>query len=115
MAARPSLTLLKSRPPAPPPEDAMLQPHSIIKGIRQSEKGVRIAAHDQYVLDVDPEANKIEIRQAVEALFKTKVLRVNTHVTHGKWRRLQQRWGRRTDRKKAIVTVAKGQKIELKA
>ena len=87
----------------------------VIKGIRQSEKGVRIAAHDQYVLDVAPDANKIEIREAVETLFKAKVLSVNTQVTHGKWRRIQQRWGRRTDRKKAIVTVAKGQKIEFKA
>ena len=87
----------------------------IIRGIRQSEKGVRLAAHDQYVLDVALNANKIEIREAVETLFKAKVLSVNTQVTHGKWRRIQQRWGRRTDRKKAIVTVAKGQKIEFKA
>ena len=87
----------------------------IIKGIRQSEKGVRIAAHDQYVLDVAPDANKVEIREAVESLFKTTVLKVNTQVTHGKWRRLRQRWGRRTDRKKAIVTLAKGQKIEFKS
>ena len=86
----------------------------IIKGVRQSEKGVRIAAHDQYVLDVASDANKAEIREAVQAIFKTKVLKVNTQVTHGKWRRLQQRWGRRSDRKKAIVTLAKGQKIELK-
>ena len=87
----------------------------IIKGVRQSEKGVRIAAHDQYVLDVARDANKTEIREAVETIFKAKVLKVNTQVTHGKWRRLQQRWGRRSDRKKAIVTLAKGQKIEVKA
>ena len=87
----------------------------IIKGIRQSEKGVRLAAHDQYVLDVAPDANKVEIRQAVESLFKTTVLKVNTQITHGKWRRLQQHWGRRTDRKKAIVTLTKGQKIEVKS
>ena len=86
----------------------------IIKGIRQSEKGVRIAKDDQYILDVAADANKIEIRQAVETLFKTTVLQVNTMVTHGKWRRLQARWGRRSDLKKAIVTLAKGQKIELK-
>ena len=87
----------------------------IIKGVRQSEKGVRIAAHDQYVLDVASDANKAEIREAVQAIFKTKVLKVNTQVTHGKWRRLQQRWGRRSDRKKAIVTLAKGLKIEVKS
>ena len=85
----------------------------IIKGVRQSEKGVRIAKHDQYILDVAADANKVEIRQAVETLFKTDVVKVNTMVTHGKWRLLQARWGRRSDLKKAIITVAKGQKIEL--
>ena len=87
----------------------------IVKGVLQTEKGTRIAAHDQYLLDVAVDANKAEIRQAVEQLFNAKVLRVNTQKLQGKWRRLQARWGRRTDRKKAIVTVAKGQKIEVKS
>ena len=93
----------------------MRPPTDIVKGVRQTEKGTRLASHDQYILDVDRDANKVEIREAVERLFNVKVLKVNTQVTHGKWHRVQVRWGRRPDRKKAIVTVAKGQKIEVKS
>ena len=87
----------------------------IVKGMLQTEKSARVAQHNQYVLDVASDANKVEIRHAVEELFKVNVTKVNTLIGHGKWRRLQQRWERRTDRKRAIVTVAKGQKIEVKA
>ncbi len=86
----------------------------IVKAIRQSEKGARIAAYDQYVVQVDPAANKVEIREAIEELFKVTVAKVNTQNHHGKWRRLGVRVGRRSDWKKAIVTLAKGQKIEMK-
>ena len=86
----------------------------IIRGVRQTEKSTRVGAHGQYLLDVAHDANKIEIREAVEQLFNVKVTGVNTLITHGKWRRLQSQWGRRTDRKKAIVTLAKGQKIDIK-
>lgn len=87
----------------------------IVKRVLQSEKAARIAKHDQYLLDVSPTANKTEIRHAVQELFKVTVTDVNTLVTHGKWRRLQAKVGRRSDRKKAIVTLARGQKIEVKA
>ena len=87
----------------------------IVKGVLQTEKSARISKYDQYLLEVAVDANKSEIRQAAQQLFNVKVLDVTTQVLQGKWRRLQARWGRRTDRKKAIVTVAKGQKIEVKA
>ena len=93
----------------------MLHPTDVIKNIRQTEKGSRIASHDQYILSVASAANKTQIRQAVEQLFGVQVTGVNTILCHGKWRRLQAHWGRRSDWKKAIVTLAKGQKIELKA
>lgn len=86
----------------------------IIRSVRQTEKGTRIAKHDQYLVDVAPDANKIEIREAVEQLFNVTVTKVNTQTCHGKWRRLRIRWGRRSDWKKAVVTLAKGQKIEIK-
>ena len=86
----------------------------IIKGVRQTEKGARIQKHQQYMLDVVPGANKGQIKQAVEALFQVKVLRVNTQMSQGKWKRLTGRWGRRAEWKKAIVTLADGQKLELK-
>ena len=87
---------------------------SVIRRILQTEKGARLAKTDQVMLEVSPDSNKIEIRQAVEELFKVKVTQVNTHVGRGKWRRLSNQWGRRPDRKKAIVTLEKGQKIEVK-
>ena len=85
----------------------------IIRAVRQSEKGTRLAKYDQYLVDVATDANKVEIREAVERLFRVKVTKVNTQNCHGKWRQLRVRWGRRPDWKKAIVTLAKGQKIEV--
>ena len=92
----------------------MRTPSEIVKGVRQTEKGARLTAQDQYLIEVVPNANKIEIRDAVQKLFNVKVTKVNTLVCHGKWRRLSFRWGRRSDWKKAVVTLEKGQKIEVK-
>ena len=86
----------------------------IVKRILQTEKGTRAATHDQYLVNVALDANKIEIRQAIEELFSVKVTKVNTQIAHGKWRRLSVKRGRRPDWKKAIVTLTKGQKIEVK-
>lgn len=87
----------------------------VVKHIRQSEKTTRLALKDQYVVDVNVSANKIQIQAAVEKLFDVKVLKVNTQNCHGKWRRLQSHWGRKPDWKKAVVTLKKGQKIEFKS
>ncbi len=92
----------------------MRSPSEIVKGVRQTEKGARLALLDQYLIQVAVDANKIEIREAVERLFNVKVRDVNTLVCRGKWRRLNYRWGRRSDWKKAVVTLQKGQKIEVK-
>ena len=86
----------------------------IVKGVRQTEKGTRLAKYDQYLVSVALDANKVEIREAVEQLFSVKVTRVNTQTCRGKWRRLGMHVGRRSDWKKAVVTLAKGQKIEMK-
>lgn len=84
----------------------------IVKQVMQTEKGTRQGAKDQYLLRVALDANKVQIRQAVEELFKVKVQGVNTARQHGKWRRLSAQRGQRPAWKKAFVTVAKGQKIE---
>ena len=89
-------------------------PTNVIKGIRQTEKGTRLAPRHQFVLEVAKDANKLQIKQAVEELFQVSVKKVNTQIYQGKWKRLTGRRGQRPDWKKAIVTVAKGQKIELK-
>jgi large subunit ribosomal protein L23 len=56
-------------------------------------------------------ANKIEIKSAVESLFKVKVAGVRTLTTHGKWKRMGRYAGRRPDWKKAYVTLAEGEKM----
>lgn len=92
----------------------MSEDRQIIKGIRQTEKATRLGRIRQYILEVSKAASKQQIKQATEQIFKVSVLKVNTQVYQGKWRRLTGRWGQRADWKKAIVTVGEGQKIELK-
>jgi len=92
----------------------MLQLSEVIKGIHQTEKATRLERARQYILRVDPSANKLEIKRAAETFFKVSVTKVNTQRVAGKWKRLTGRWGKRPEWKKAIVTVAQGQKIELK-
>jgi large subunit ribosomal protein L23 len=93
----------------------MKDPYTVVKTIRVTEKGTaQSAAHNQYQLVVAKDANKLEIRHAVEKLFKVKVLRVNTQQVGGKARRQQTRQrGFTPDWKKAIVTLKEGDKIEV--
>ena len=66
----------------------------------------------QYAFEVDRGANKIEIQSAVERLFKVKVLQVRTCNVLGKVKRLGRRYGKRSDWKKAIVTLKEGDRID---
>lgn len=68
---------------------------------------------NEYAFEVASNANKIEIRQAVESLFGVKVKSVRTAVVRGKYRRTRQGLGQRPNWKKAIVTLNEGQAIEL--
>jgi large subunit ribosomal protein L23 len=93
----------------------MSQPYSIIQRVRLTEKGSAMQEKsNRYVFSVDPGANKIQIREAVEKLFKVKVLRVNTMNCDGKIRRqhTKQR-GYTSHWKKAVVTLKEGDKIDL--
>ena len=86
--------------------------HYLIKGPIITEKTHSLReANNKLTLKVDVKANKIEIRQAIEALFKVKVLAVNTIQMTGKKKRLGRNEGKRSDWKKAIVTLAPGEKI----
>ena len=87
----------------------------VIKTVRVTEKGTQQAAkNNQYTVVADKRANKIEIRKAVEDLFKVKVLRVNTLNVRGKLRRQRTAAeGWTPSWKKAIVTLKKGDRIEL--
>ena len=87
----------------------------IIKTVRLTEKGTLQGEKlNQYTVVADRRANKIQIRQAVQELFKVKVLRVNTLNVRGKFRRQRtSQAGRAPDWKKAIVTLKTGDKISL--
>lgn len=87
----------------------------IVKSARLTEKGsVQADRYNQYTVVADRRANKIQIRHAVEELFKVKVLDVQTMNVSGKLRRQRTRQaGRSAHWKKAIVTLKKGDKIVL--
>jgi large subunit ribosomal protein L23 len=87
----------------------------IIKTVRLTEKGTsQSEKFNQYTVVADKRANKIQIRQAVEELFKVDVTDVSTMNVRGKWRRRRTaRAGKDPDWKKAIVTLKPGDKIVL--
>lgn len=78
-----------------------------------TEKSTRVSEHNQVVFKVRKEATKPEIKAAVEGLFNVKVTAVNTLVQKGKLKRFKGRVGFRSDVKKAIVTLAAGQSIDV--
>jgi large subunit ribosomal protein L23 len=100
--------------------------HHIIKRPILTEKGTRLKEHGgapvgtfgeedlkpQLLFEVALEANKIEIKQAIEALFSVKVVDVRTQIMRGKEKRVGRFMGQRSNWKKAIVTLAAGNKIE---
>ena len=91
----------------------MKEPHQIIKRPLITEKSTRQKeVGNQIVFVVDPKANKVQIRQAVEKLFKVKVLSVRTMNVTGKKKRLGKFLGRKSDWKKAIVKLREGDRIE---
>ena len=87
----------------------------IIKTVRVTEKGTRQGEKlNQYTVVADPRANKIQIKQAIELLFKKKVVDVNTCNYAGKKKRERRAdFGRKAHWKKAIVTLQEGEKIDL--
>ncbi len=91
----------------------MKDPRDILKKPVVTEKSTSLLADNKYTFVVDPRANKTEIKQAVEKVFKVKVEKVNTMNVKGKIKRVRRIPGRTPDTKKAIVTLKKGDKIEI--
>jgi len=88
--------------------------HSIIKRPLITEKSTTSRDQDnKYVFEVDKRANKIEIGNAVEKIFKVKVIDVRTMNMAGKKKRMGKIVGQKNDWKKAIVTLAEGNTIEM--
>ena len=92
----------------------MKDPRQIIQRALLTEKGTRSKQEqNEYYFMVDKESNKIEIKQAVEQLFKVKVKEVRTMRQHGKVKTFGRYKGLRPDWKRAMVRLAKDNKIEL--
>jgi large subunit ribosomal protein L23 len=86
---------------------------TVVKKPCLTEKGMGLQEeHNQVVFKVDSRANKLEIKEAVEKLFKVQVDKVRTANMHGKDKRVGKYAGRRSDWKKAIVTLTEGHKID---
>lgn len=91
----------------------MKREYSIIAAPLITEKGTFVnEVGNQVVFQVRPDANKVEIKRAVERLFKVKVVKVRTSNVLGKMRRVGRNLGRRPDWKKAYVTLGEGQRID---
>jgi large subunit ribosomal protein L23 len=78
-----------------------------------TEKAQILTGQNKYAFEVDQRANKLQVKEAVEVAFDVKVTAVNTCVMKGKVRRFGRTYTRRPDWKKAVVTLAPGDKIEL--
>jgi large subunit ribosomal protein L23 len=92
----------------------MNDPRSAVRRALITEKGTALRElRNQYHFEVARDANKIEIKRAIEAIFSVKVGSVRTQQLRGKVRRQGRYVGRRRDWKKAIVTLLPDQKIEL--
>jgi len=78
-----------------------------------TEKATVLSEQNKVVFRVAENSTKDEIAAAVEELFKVKVIKVNTMITKGKTKRFRGIIGRRSDVKKAIVTLADGQSIDI--
>jgi large subunit ribosomal protein L23 len=93
----------------------MNDPYQILVKPVITEKATQLqeAEEPQYTFEVQLNANKIQIRRAIEQAFKVRVKRVNTLCMKGKIKRVRIAAGKQPDRKKAIVTLHKGERIDL--
>jgi large subunit ribosomal protein L23 len=91
----------------------MKSPRDVIQAPLISEKGTQLTeSFNQVLFKVRPDANKIEVKRAVETLFKVKVVQIRMARYLGKIRRIGRNMGRRSEWKKAFVTLKEGDKID---
>ena len=91
----------------------MREPYEILVKPLVSEKSMMMMGENKYSFAVAKDANKIEIKNAVEKLFNVTVLSVNTRTIQGKLKRQGRYEGKRPDVKKAIVTLKAGDQIKV--
>ena len=88
-------------------------PRDVLLAPVVSEKSYGLLDENKYTFVVAPDANKTQIKIAVEKIFDVKVTGVNTLNRPGKRRRTRTGWGKRPDTKRAVVSVAEGQSIDI--
>ena len=93
-------------------EMTTIEDFDVLLGPIVTEKATSLSEHGQIVFKVRIDATKVQIRRAVERLFDVKVTRVNTIRVTGKTKLFRQTLGRRSNYKKAVVTLAEGQNID---
>jgi large subunit ribosomal protein L23 len=87
--------------------------HTVVKRPLFTEKGAKLKEKENKVLvEVAKDVNKLDIKRAIEEIFKVKVEKVATVTTNGKWKKYGRSVGKRPDRKKAIITLKKGEKLD---
>jgi large subunit ribosomal protein L23 len=90
-----------------------MNPHQIIVRPLITEKNTNLMEYNKYSFEVARDATKPQIKYAIESIFKVSVTKVHTMNIRGKMRRYKQKTGYQSDWKKAIVTLAEGDRIEL--
>ncbi len=88
-------------------------PHDIIKSILRTEKGTFLAAENKYMFWVSKKSNKIQIKKAVEEIYKVHVTGVNTLGVKPKPKRVRYKLGKTSPWKKAMVTLKSGESIDM--
>ena len=90
----------------------MITCYDVVKALVRTEKGSGLEKEGQYLFRVASHATKVDVKRAVEEIYKVKVDSVNTVNVPGKLKRVRYRAGYTTGWKKAIVSLKEGQKIE---
>jgi large subunit ribosomal protein L23 len=91
----------------------MITSYDVIKALVRTEKGTMMEPQRKYVFEVSRDATKVSIKKAVEEIYKVKVQNVNTSINPGKIKRVRYQLGYTTPKKRAVVTLKEGSKIEV--
>lgn len=91
----------------------MKTPYDTLVSLLRTEKGTELLPLNKYMFIVGMRANKIQVKEAVEQIYKVKVTKVNVLIAPGKAKRVRHQLGRTADWKKAIVTLKQGDKIDV--
>jgi large subunit ribosomal protein L23 len=91
----------------------MRSPHEVLKHMVRTEKGSGMLTQNKYLFKVDKRSNKIEVKNAVENVYKVKVDSVNMITVRGKKKRVRLKEGMTSEWKKAIVTLKPENRIEV--